>query len=144
MFKVDQTQFGGKDAPAEQQGNCFQACVATLLQIPLEEAFDSRYIEAEDWIGEFNKWLEPYGLGCVFLYYSEEHPLKTTGFKGIAIAELMSATLYNGERHVVVVRDHLDLLHDPLPGAKEQGDLQGVYVFSPLEPYKMARHQGQG
>ena len=67
MFKVNQTCFGGKDAPLEQQGNCFQACVAMVLQIPLEEAFDSRNIQDDgDWVGEFNKWLERYGLGCVY------------------------------------------------------------------------------
>ena len=139
MFTVDQTRFGGANAPKEQQGNCFQACVATVLQLPLEEAFDCRGIQDEDWIGEFNKWLEQYGLGCIYVFHTTEHPIKSMGMKGLSIAELMSETLYEGERHVVVMRGHYEVFHDPNPNAKKQGELQGVYIFVPLEPYKLVR-----
>ena len=141
MFKVDQTHFSGKDAPLEEQGNCFQACVATVLQIPLEEAFDIRGVQDEgDWVGEFNEWLKQYGLGCIYIFSSEENPIKTTEFKGLCIAECMSETLYQGERHVVVMHNHFEVLHDPNPNAKGRiGNFQGVYIFVPLEPYKLVR-----
>lgn len=44
MTPVDQTRFGldGKD---EAPGNCWQACVAAILDLPLAEVPD----EAEDW-----------------------------------------------------------------------------------------------
>jgi len=139
MFKVDQTTFGGKDTPLKQQGNCFQSCVATVLQIPLDEAFNHSSYADDEWLLEFNKWLEQYGLGCIFVEMSQEKPANTTTLKGINIAECMSKTLYNGERHAVVIRDHFELLHDPNPNAKEQGEVQGVYIFVPLEPYKLVR-----
>ncbi len=145
MFKVDQTSFGGKDAPLEQQGNCFQACVATVLQMPLEEAFDCRGVQDEgDFVGEFNNWLEQYGLGCIYIFSSQENPIKTTEFKGLFIMEQMSETLYQGERHVVVGRNHFEIFHDPNPNARGRaGDFQGVYVFVPLEPYKLVRKNGE-
>ncbi|KKL82824.1 hypothetical protein LCGC14_1980900 [marine sediment metagenome] len=134
MLRVYQTTFGGSKATLEQQGNCFQACVATVLGIPLEEAYDCRGIQdGEDshWFDDFNKWLERYGLGCIFIESNKDIPAAVSGWPGIHIAECRSATLYNGERHVVVIRDG-DLLHDPIPDAKEQGEMQGIYLFVPL------------
>ncbi len=140
MLKYYQDRFGGKDAPIEEQGNCFQACVATILQIPLEEAYSCVGIQDEgDWLDDFNKWLEQYGISVVYFFNSKENPLKMTELKGYCIAELMSTTLYQGERHVVVMHGHYELFHDPNPHAKEQGEFQGVYVFIPLEPYKLVR-----
>ena len=141
MFKVNQTKFGGKDAPLEEQGNCFQACVATVLQMPLEEAFDCRGIQDnDDWMDAFNKWLEQYGLGCIFLETPKDNKPGMTVPRGIHIVECMSKTLYNGELHVVVVKDDWELLHDPSPYAKEQGEVQGIYLFVSLEPYKLVRN----
>lgn len=139
MFKIDRTRFGGKDSPIYGQGNCFQACVATVLQIPLEEAFNHASYADDEWLPEFNKWLEQYGLGCIFVEMSQEKPASTTAIKGINIAECMSKTLYHGERHAVVICDNFELFHDPNPNAKEQGEIQGVYIFVPLEPYKLVR-----
>ena len=73
------------------------------------------------------------------MFHSKEHPIITTELKGLYIAECMSETLYQGARHVVVMQDHFELFHDPNPNAKEQGDLQGLYIFEPLEPYKLVR-----
>lgn len=140
MFKVYQDRFCGRDAPKEQQGNCFQACVATVLQMPLEEAFDCcLHEDDEKWFDEFNEWLEQYGLGCIWLEMPKDNKPATSVFKGIHIVECMSPNLYHGERHAVVVKEGWELLHDPLPSAKEQGEIQGVYIFVPLEPYKMVR-----
>ncbi len=144
MFKVYQTRFGGKDSPVYGQGNCFQACVATVLQIPLEEAFNHASYTDDEWFAEFNKWLEQYDLGCIFIEMSEEKPVGTTIIQGIHIAELKSETLYHGVSHAVVMRGHFELFHDPNPNAKELGDLQGVYVFVPLEPYKLVRRLSSG
>ncbi len=65
--------------------------------------------------------------------------MKTTEIKGLSIAVCMSKTLYHGERHVVVTHNHNELFHDPNPNAKEQGELQGVYIFVPLEAYRLVR-----
>ena len=137
MAGVFQTRFGGSNAPLEEQGNCFQACVATVLRIPLSEAFDCRPIPGERWFAEFNEWLEQYGLGCIFLEAQNETVLATI-LKGVHIAEHMSETLYNGERHAVVIIDGA-LVHDPNPYAERQGKLQGVYLFVPLEACRMVR-----
>ena len=139
MTKVYQTRFGGYDKPLAERGNCFQACVATVLQIPLEEAFDCWSYPEEDWWDEFNKWLEKYGLNCFYLEMPLDYIPIPAAFPGIYIGEYMSTNLSHGERHVVVVKDGWELVHDPdpLPKAKGQGEIQGVYMFVPLKPYRL-------
>ncbi len=138
MNKVYQTRFGGSSAELIQQGNCFQACVATVLQMPIEEAFDAVPWPDDIWFEEFNKWLAKYNLGCVWLESSGEHPAPASKFLGIHIAECKSDNLYNGGSHAVVIEDGY-LLHDPLPNATRQGEYQGIYIFVPLRPYSLVR-----
>ena len=66
MKPVEQTKTGGPDLPHEKQGNCFQASVASLFEIPLEEAPETRdepmwYLPVERWAlarGYFVMWNE--------------------------------------------------------------------------------------
>ena len=141
MFKVDQTCFGGKDAPPADQGNCFQACVATVLQMPLEEAYDCRgpQEKGNHWFDDFCKWLEQYGLGCLFFEHTKEKPVVASAFPGLYIVECQSNTLYQGELHVVVACDG-EVIHDPNPHANGRiGDNRGIYIFVPLRPYELVR-----
>jgi hypothetical protein len=52
--KVDQTTFGFPG------GNCFSACVASLLRIPLGDV--PYFMDAEDWFDAFDKWLRQFRL----------------------------------------------------------------------------------
>lgn len=148
MIKYNQTRFGGIDAPIEEQGNCFQAGVATVLQIPLEEAFDCIPYETLDAVGKsmddaplfvaFLQWLKQYGLSCIFIQCDVVKPMITT-LKGIHMAEVKSQTLKNGESHIIVIKDG-ELLHDPNPNSRTSGyEYIGAYIFVPLEPHKLVR-----
>lgn len=53
MRPVDQTKFGSPD------GNCFQASVASILELPLEEVPD---FDGDDWYEKFTEWLKPRGF----------------------------------------------------------------------------------
>ena len=75
MKKVYQTRYG------EKEGNCFQAALASLFELELEEVpdFCNIYsIETEEWYEEFLKWLQKRGYSSVPLYFKEtvEHPLR--------------------------------------------------------------------
>ncbi|KKL84801.1 hypothetical protein LCGC14_1961060, partial [marine sediment metagenome] len=37
MKPIYQTRFAGPDAPVAEQGNCFAACLASILECSLEE-----------------------------------------------------------------------------------------------------------
>lgn len=138
MKPVYQTRFGGLKAPFEERGNCFQACVASILEIPLEEAFDCRTWEDETWFDKFNDWLSKYGLVCIAFDHNDKKPLACTEIKGYAIMECKSETLYHGEYHVVVIKDQ-EVVHDPNPNAIRVGECQGFYLFVPLDPARQIR-----
>ncbi|MCH6575571.1 MAG: hypothetical protein IH795_10285, partial [Bacteroidetes bacterium] len=42
VIPVNQTKFGGSDAPIEEQGDCFRACLASILELALDEVFDDK------------------------------------------------------------------------------------------------------
>jgi len=141
MKKIYQTTFGGVNAPDEEKGNCWQACVASLLEIPLEEAFDCRpYWDQGDgkWFDDFNAWLKDYGLACIAFDHTEEKPLPASPFLGYHLGEFKSATLKNGETHICVIHNG-DVVHDPNPRAERVGDALGLYLFVPLDPVEWSK-----
>ena len=64
---VQQEQTGTSDSPYEQQGGCFRACVASLLAIPYEDAFDAgaAFQQADEggphWWDAFYDWTSERG-----------------------------------------------------------------------------------
>jgi len=141
MKKVYQTTFGGLDAPKEKQGNCWQACVASILEIPLDEAFDCRpYWGQTDgkWFDRFNEWLAKYGLTCIAMDHTEEKGLPSSPFLGYHIAEFTSCTLKNGEGHVCVIHNG-EVVHDPNPHAEKVGKAMGIYLFVALNPVEWSK-----
>ncbi len=130
MIKVTQTWLGGIEAPVDGHGNCFQACVASVLEIPLEVAFNHGVFGDNEWFEEFNKWLKQYGLACIFVECSEKKPLPSTPLRGIHIAEMETKS---GVKHAVVVRGDM-VVHDPFPNSWGTGDCCGLYFFVPLNP----------
>jgi len=141
MKKVYQTRFGGNDSPVSEQGNCFQASIASIFEIPLEEAFDCIPHYRKDDMGkpidkslefiEFNKWLSKYGFQSIYI---QAFPLpRMTTLRGTHLLEVESSTLKKGETHMVVIRDG-EVVHDPNPNAKEVGKTVGVYLIVPMDP----------
>ncbi len=139
LNKVYQDKFGGSEAPVREQGNCFQACVATIFNITLEEAFNPNGFADELWFCEFQKWLKPYGLGCI--------GLTLTGYAGdfgLYIEDRKSTTLQNpNDTHAVVSLmedDHSCVLHDPNPNSKGLGEPTGIgFIFTIRDPGSLLR-----
>lgn len=57
MLPVDQTSFG------KPHGNCFSACVASILHLPVEDV--PWFMGPEDWWAGFLDWLRPRGLSAI-------------------------------------------------------------------------------
>ena len=65
MIPVSQTKFGGIE------GNCVQACLASVLELPLDAV--PNFVTMDDWCGEMEKWLlKLYGLQPLFLKLRRE------------------------------------------------------------------------
>ncbi|KKK67440.1 hypothetical protein LCGC14_2954030, partial [marine sediment metagenome] len=63
MWRIMQTTFGGPSEAPEKQGNCFMACVCSLLHVSLERAprlnmSTDEWLEvAQRFVSEQNHWL---------------------------------------------------------------------------------------
>ena len=129
MIKIYQTKFRGTDAPVGERGNCWQAAVASILELPLEEVPDIQiYDEDMHWFDQFREWLAQYGLGAI--------GLSTGGnitIQGYCLMECKSTTLKNGEMHVVVGLNQ-EMIHDPNPNATNLGEVVDYIVFTALDP----------
>lgn len=139
MIHIYQTRFGGSGSPREEQGNCFQACIASLLEIPLEQAFDATLYDDDLWFKEFLTWLKVYGLGCIPVSQGED----SHGAVGYFLRTLYSIGLSNPQdEHVVVAyQEHgkVTIVHDPNPKRDKEGNQiygkpSGVdFIIMPLD-----------
>ena len=129
MIPVFQTRFGGKDVPVEERGNCFQAAVASILELPLDVVPNiQEYDDNLDWYDIFSKWLEKFGFG--FLCF----PAGGSGIiQGYHLIGCKSTTLGEGECHTLVGFNQ-EVAHDPNPNAKTVGKVEDYIVFTALNP----------
>ena len=134
MIKVYQTRFRGMDAPVGERGNCWQAAVASILELRPETVPDIQiYDDDMVWFDKFREWLEQYGLGAI--------GLSTRGnitLQGYHLIECKSTTLKNGELHVVVGLNG-EVVHDPNPNATTLGEVVDYIIFTALNPAKVIK-----
>lgn len=124
MKPVDQTTFG---CPG---GNCFSACVASLLEIPVEEVpyfmGDAAPDEEVDWFTPFLAWLRPRGLWAIPV------PLGN-GWKPEGLC-ILSGKSPRGKFMHSVVAHGLDVVFDPHPSRAGVESKVDVVVLVPLDP----------
>lgn len=114
MIPVFQTKFGD-GRKSGKGGNCFQAAIASVLEVPIEEVPDFCNLYGSDWYEQFIKWLNNFGLSSL-----------TIEGKGMPIEDLIASPALEdciylasgkskrGIEHSVVYRG-TELIHDPYP-----------------------------
>lgn len=120
-------------------GNCFAACVASLLEMPIEQ-MPNHYTDKNGnapthWLRIWQKFLRPFGLGIVWLpdQGSNSPP------PGYAIAGMRMAG--DEDTHAVICYDG-EIKHDPLPGEGRFCGVDHWYVLTVLDPKQ--RHSTYG
>lgn len=127
MKPVMQTKFGA-------EGNCFDACVASLLGLPLEEV---DYFKGEEtWYADFQNWLAPRGLAYVEVNCCDPSPFYRFPLPVLAIAGGPSPRGVEGG-HAVVIELHQwakKIVHDPHPDGTGLVSIKtvGLLVWRPL------------
>jgi len=132
MIKVNQNRYGGPAAPLEEKGNCFQAAVASVLEMNLDEVpniQDYGQDKNGDWLDKFRRWLSGYGLGIICLEVPENSNNMSQGYHLIEV----ESTILEGEHHVVVGLNG-NIVHDPNDRAKAVGKQIYHYIFTLLNP----------
>lgn len=122
MIPVTQTKGGGRLAPPEERGDCFDACLASILEVPIEV---TAIPHDEQWWDYAVDVVARQGFRLFEAYRLDA--LEGTDFKPLTaavlgewigdvywIASVPSRNL-PGERHVVVMRGG-DVVHDPSLG----------------------------
>jgi len=125
MKPVKQTRTGSN-------GNCFQACVASVLELPLEAVPD--FCNGADWFLEFSKWILQFNLSVIRIETGNFLQLQQGGFlKGAymlaggksAVRDVLHEVVYCGDK----------MVHDPAPEGKGlEGEPIDYMVFITHNP----------
>jgi hypothetical protein len=126
-----------------QEGDCFRACIASLLEVDLEKVpFIPPSTGAQ--LRLYRDWLAP--LGWTIIVVEVYGPRKHRVAQGLPVGTLMlvsgkSKTFENG-LHVVVGRikdksGEYELAHDPNPSGSGIGEPYYYYFFAPLSPHNL-------
>jgi hypothetical protein len=116
MTPVDQTTFG------HPGGNCFSACVASILDLTIDDV--PYFMDVEDWIAKFARWLDRYDLYPVtFKVGPEWHP---------AGLYILGGKSSRGD-HAVVARAR-EIVHDPHPSREGLIHREDATVLVAYEP----------
>lgn len=77
MIPVDQTKPGGADLPAAERGDCFAACVASILEVPITEVVIPHSDDPDfNWWGVAQKAVVRHGFYLVYAdveFYPQLH-----------------------------------------------------------------------
>lgn len=123
MKPVYQTIFGKPD------GNCFAACIASILEMDLEEVPNFCKGDNPRWMFDLNEWLHQFGLGALTVSFHDEIPL-TMGWccvGGYGGPE--------GVMHEVVMKD-MKMVHNPHEGWGELATIVDYTFIVVLDPGK--------
>lgn len=121
MKPVYQTTFG------EPNGNCFAACVASLLEIPIEQVPEFMHKDGKlnwNWYDEFRDWLLQYGYTPLML--NNDDPGWITALKGAHY--LMGVKGSHGRMHSVIGFNG-EVVHDPYKHGTQIVEVCDYIVF---------------
>lgn len=115
MKPVYQTTFGYPN------GNCFQAALASILELPLEKVPHFMLDLTNDWFMELRNWLGQFGLDAICVRGESEAFLPSKGYY------IMGGRRPGRTYLHAVVACNGQVVHDPLP--EGQGVLEPPYDY---------------
>lgn len=135
MKPVDQTIFGVPD------GNCFAACVASLMGLALEDV--PNFCSHKDWFERLRVWLAPRGF--VPIAFEPSDACGTDDLfdhVGDAFA-IVGGRAARGHLHACVYRGGR-LVHDPHPSRAGLLSVKDVIVFVCVDPCTVSAFGQEG
>lgn len=128
MTPVDQRVIA---STPEAPGDCLSACVASVLDLPLDEV--PLFAAMPDWLGAFTRWLDARGLALVYLAFGkDEWPWLPPRDLPLIVGGQSPRGPW-GHAVIGIWRDGaMEVLHDPHPSrAGILGDPTRVYLLVP-------------
>jgi hypothetical protein len=121
VIRVDQT------VCVAPLGNCLPACVASLLEVPLEQV---PHFGANDWVEHLTKWLATRG------YYPIVCTLPTD-WRPAGLYILAGKSPRGDFLHAVIARGD-EIIHDPHPSRAGVLSRADATILVPLDPMRGA------
>jgi len=120
MIKVDQTKIHSEST----NGNCFAACLASILEIPLSDVPEFEDM-GKEWFPNFYKWVEKKWLYALRLE-------KEFIFPGLYL--VMGTSPRNKSINHQVIYKNGKMVHDPHPLREGVTEIKEVMLLVPLDP----------
>jgi hypothetical protein len=140
MIPVDQTSL---HRPGEPPGNCFAACLASLLHVPLDSVPQPREGEGpeSDWASYWERiavFLAGRGFYLLLAPAAGVELESTAPLAGAeeALAIAGGPTWRGNVHHVVVIRGR-EIVHDPHPSREGLVEAQKLMYLVPLDPSRL-------
>lgn len=127
MKPIFQDKFGtdADNLDPETTGNCFQSCVASILDLPINEVPHFVCVPG-DWFSAFERWALERGYWVAMVAGS----ITPSPWAGYAIANGISVR--NTHHSVVYFGD--ELAHDPNPVGGGLATVESFYYLVPRNP----------
>lgn len=134
MKPVDQTIVPVAD---EDRGDCFRACVASLMELPIEEVPD--FCLHRDWERRLEEWLAPRKMGYVEVRINGEEAVFSPVPRNILCIISGHTNRHPKRLHAVVARTEgrgltWEYLHDPHPAKTFLTVATNIMFFVPFDP----------
>lgn len=91
------------------EGNCFSACLASVLELPIEDVPNFCANPSPHWFADVRSWLNPFGLDAVNISVSDLSVYEARGYY------LLGGTSTRGPYLHSVVAYNGVVVHDPNP-----------------------------
>lgn len=140
---VMQTKRGGADVAPEERGDCWSACLASILEVPIEAVAIPHSDDPDwHWWDASREALAPHG--CYPCYADKR--VYPDGYWIAQVPSLNLGTLPNGQPvpHVIVMRTG-EVAHDPSLGERyavgtsvEDLNVTGAFLVVPFETRSIA------
>lgn len=115
--------------PDEVGGDCFRACLASILEVPLDEVPRP---SGDDWVERYDDWLAPRGLALAWA--TEPFTTRRIG-PMIGVVEMADVP---GALHALVL-DGGRVVHDPARVPGRHGAWRWGYYLVALDPAALFR-----
>lgn len=116
MIEVDQTILHGNGL----RGNCLQACIASIMELDIEEVPHFANHEGADWFDRMNDWFIKRGMWI--LYIQDDYGFMPHGYS------IICGTSPRQVRHSCVALDG-KLIFDPHPSRAGLIEVDSYYLF---------------
>lgn len=134
MIPVHQTKFS--DPANAQRGNCFSACLASILEISIDLVPE---FHGGTWTGDLQRWLRGFGMVCLWIEHDDNKalPMVIDALPGQKIYAIVAGNSPWGPwGHATVWEfdgNGCRMIHDPHPSGDGLVTRERVYLLIETE-----------